>query len=74
MEEPLELLLRLFIDTGKKILSRNFQQRSVVSSKLVVEAAILAVVSASSLSGIPLCPGIHRNVVCLGLALRSDLR
>ncbi len=40
----------------------------------VVETAALAAVSASSLPGIPFCPGIHRRVVGPGRALRSDLR
>ncbi len=30
---------------------------------LVVKAAALAAVSASSLRGIPMCPGIHRSLV-----------
>ncbi len=33
-------------------------------------AAVLAAVSASSLPGIPLCPGTHRRVVGPGQALR----
>ncbi len=56
------------------VVSRNFQQWNVATSKLVVEASILAAVSASSLPGIPLCPGIHRNVIGPGRALRSDLK
>ncbi len=40
----------------------------------VVVAAVLAAVSASSLPGIPLCPGTHRRVVGPGRALRNDLR
>ncbi len=40
----------------------------------MVEAAALAAVSVSSLSGIPFCPGIHRKDVGPGRALRSDLR
>ncbi len=41
---------------------------------LVVVAAALAAVSASSLPGIPLCPGTHRRVVGRGRALGNDLR
>ncbi len=41
---------------------------------MVVEAAVLAAVSASSLSGVPMHPGIHRREVGPGRALRSDLR
>ncbi len=40
----------------------------------MVVATVLAAVSASSLPGIPLCPGTHRRVVGPGRALRSDLR
>ncbi len=40
----------------------------------MVEVATLAAVSASPLPGIPLCPGIHKRVVGLGCASRSDLR
>ncbi len=39
---------------------------------LVVEAAALAAVSASSLPDIPLCPSIHISVVGPGRALSSD--
>ncbi len=38
---------------------------------LVVKAAVLDAVSASSLSGIPLWPGIRRMVVGTGRALRQ---
>ncbi len=41
---------------------------------LMVKAAALAAVSASSLPGIPLCPGIHRRLVGPGRAFRRDLR
>ncbi len=41
---------------------------------LVVLATVLALVSASSLPGIPLCPGTHKRVVGPGRALRSYLR
>ncbi len=34
----------------------------------------VAAVSASSLQGIPLCPGIHRRFVGPGRAFRRDLR
>ncbi len=40
----------------------------------MVVAAVSAAVSANSLRGIPLCPGIHKRVVGSGGALRSDLR
>ncbi len=45
-----------------------------LGGQLVVVAAVLASVSASSLSGIPLCLGTHRRVVGPGRALRSDLK
>ncbi len=40
---------------------------------LVGKAAALAAVSASSLPGIPLCPGIHRSVVGPDRAMRRGL-
>ncbi len=39
----------------------------------MVEAVALAAVSANSLPGNPLCPGIRRRNVGPGRALRSDL-
>ncbi len=45
-----------------------------LGGSLLVKAAALAAVSASSLPGIPLCPGIHRRFVGPGRALRGDLR
>ncbi len=45
-----------------------------LAGSLVVNAAALAAVSASSLTGIPLCPGIYRHVVGPGRALRRDRR
>ncbi len=40
-----------------------------LGGSLVVDAAALAAVSASSLPGIPLCPGIRRSVVGPGRAI-----
>ncbi len=45
-----------------------------LGGSLVAKAAALAVVSASSLPGIPLCPGIYRRLVGPGQAFRRDLR
>ncbi len=45
-----------------------------LGGSLLVKAAALAAVSASSLLGIPLRPGIHRKFVGPGRALRRDLR
>ncbi len=45
-----------------------------LGGSLLVKAAALAAVSAISLSGIPMCPGIHRRFVGPGQALRRDLR
>ncbi len=45
-----------------------------LAGSLVVVAAVLAAVCASSLSGIPLCPGTHMRIVGPDRALRSDLR
>ncbi len=45
-----------------------------LGGSLVVEAAAFAAVSASSVPGITLCPGVHRRDVGLGHALRGDLR
>ncbi len=45
-----------------------------LGGSLVVKAAALAAVSASSLLGIALCPGIHRRLVGPGRAFRRDLR
>ncbi len=41
-----------------------------LGGSLVVKAAALAAVSASSLPGVPLCLGIHRRFVGAGRALR----
>ncbi len=40
---------------------------------MVFKAAALAALSASSLPGIPLCPGIHRRFVGPGRALKRGL-
>ncbi len=45
-----------------------------LGGSLVVKAAALAAVCASSLPGIPVCPGIHRRLVGPGRAFRRDLR
>ncbi len=45
-----------------------------LGGSLLFKAAALAAVSASSLPGIPLCPGIHRRFVGPGRALRWDSR
>ncbi len=45
-----------------------------LGGSLVVKAAALAAVSASSFPGIPLCPGIDRRLVGTGRALRRGLR
>ncbi len=45
-----------------------------LGGSLLFKVAALAAVSASSLTGIPLCPGIHRRFVGPGRALRRDLR
>ncbi len=45
-----------------------------LGGSLVVKAAALAAVSASSLPGIPLCPGIHRRLVGPGRALWRYLK
>ncbi len=45
-----------------------------MGGSLLVKAAALAAVSANSLPGIPLCPGIHRRFVRPGRAFRRDLR
>ncbi len=45
-----------------------------LGGSLLVKAAALAAVSASSLPGIPLCPGIHKMFVGPDRALRRDLR
>ncbi len=44
-----------------------------LGGSLVFAAAVLAAVSASSLPGIPLCPGIHRRVFGPGRALRLSV-
>ncbi len=44
-----------------------------LGGSLVIAAAVLAAMSASSFPGIPLCPGVHRRVVGPGRALRSHL-
>ncbi len=44
-----------------------------LGGSLLFKAAALAAVSASSLPGIPLCPGIHRRFVGPGRALREIL-
>ncbi len=44
-----------------------------LGGSVLFKAAALAAVSASSLPGIPLCPGIHRRFVGPGRALRRDL-
>ncbi len=43
-----------------------------LGGSLLVKAAALAAVSARSLPGIPLCPGIHRRLVGPGRAFRRD--
>ncbi len=45
-----------------------------LGGSVMVKAAALAAVSASSLPGIPLCPGIRRRLVGSGRAFRRDLR
>ncbi len=45
-----------------------------LGGSLVVKAAALAAVPASSLPGIPLCPVIHRRLVGPGPAFRRDIR
>ncbi len=45
-----------------------------LGGSLLFKVAALAAVSASSLPGILLCPGIHRRFVGPGRALRRDLR
>ncbi len=45
-----------------------------LGGSLVIVAAVLASVSASSLPGAPLWPGTHRRVVRHGRALKDDLR
>ncbi len=45
-----------------------------LGGSLLVYATALAATSASSLPGIPLCPGIRRTFVGPGRALRRDLR
>ncbi len=45
-----------------------------LGGSLVVVAAVWAAFAASSLPGIPLCPGIHRRGVRPGRALKIDLR
>ncbi len=45
-----------------------------LGGSVVVKAAALAAVSASSLPGIPLSPGIHRRLVGPGRAFWRDLR
>ncbi len=45
-----------------------------LGGSLLVKAAALATVSASSLPGIPLCPGIHRRLIGPGRAFKGDLR
>ncbi len=42
-----------------------------LGGSLLFKAAALAAVSASSLPGIPLCPGIHRRFVGPGRALKE---
>ncbi len=48
--------------------------RGGMGGSLVVEAAALAAVSASSLPGIHLCHVVHRRLVGPGRAFRKDLR
>ncbi len=48
--------------------------KDVLSGCIEPGADALAAVSASSLPGIPLCPGIHRRFVGPGQAFRWDLR
>ncbi len=45
-----------------------------LGGSLLGKAVVLAAASASSLPGIPLCPGIHRRFVGPGRALRRYLR
>ncbi len=45
-----------------------------LGGSLVVVAAVWAAFAASSLPGIPLCPGIHRRVIRPGRALKIDLK
>ncbi len=45
-----------------------------LEGSLVVVTAVVAPVSASLLSGIPLCPSTHRRAIGTDRALRSDLR
>ncbi len=45
-----------------------------LGGSLLVKATALAVVSASALPGIPLCPGIHRRLVGHGRTFRRDIR
>ncbi len=74
---PYTFAVREFADGGS---IRVLQMRDLTDAKemglggsLVGEAAVLTAVPASSLPGIPLCPGVHRRVVGPGRALRSHL-